>query len=84
MQLLARPALNADTQSPFTPAQAIGSVSTRFAAAGHRIGLPPRPWTYPCHPNLAELLIDCEEDRTLRAVLVGMLRGCTASVLGAR
>jgi hypothetical protein len=24
--------------------------------------------------NLAELLLDCEEDRTLRAVLVGMLR----------
>jgi hypothetical protein len=31
-------------------------------------------WGYPRSPAFNELLIESEEDRTLRAVLVGMLR----------
>jgi hypothetical protein len=31
-------------------------------------------WSYPESRTFAELLIDCEEDRTLRVVVVGMLR----------
>jgi hypothetical protein len=31
-------------------------------------------WGYPQSRAFAELLIDCEEDRVLRAVLIGILR----------
>jgi hypothetical protein len=31
-------------------------------------------WSYPESRTFAELLIDCDEDRALRAVLIGMLR----------
>jgi hypothetical protein len=39
-------------------------------------------WGNPKTRAFAELLIDCEEDRTVRAVLVGMLRQADRGTLG--
>ena len=39
-----------------------------------RVGTIQSYWGNPAARTFGELLIDCEEDRRLRAVLVGMLR----------
>ena len=38
-----------------------------------RVGMIQSSWENPSTRTFAELLIDCEKDQTLRAVLVGML-----------
>ena len=56
---------------PSCPRSSSTSSCSPTSTAPDRIG---KFWGYPESRAFAELLIDCEEDRILRAVLVGMLR----------
>jgi hypothetical protein len=60
-----------DALGPAPPAELLHVLMLPDFERADRIG---EFWGYPESRAFAELLIDCEEDRILRAVLVGKLR----------
>ena len=65
------PTTRLDTLGPAPRAELLHVLMLPDFERADRIG---EFWGYPQSRAFAELLIDCEEDRALRAVLIGMLR----------
>ena len=70
-ELERRPQERLDALGPAPRAELLHVLMLPDLERAERIG---EFWSYPAEPHLAELLIDCEENRTLRAVLARMLR----------
>jgi hypothetical protein len=60
-----------DALGPAPPAELLHALMLPDLERAERIG---QFWSYPQSRAFAEIRIDCEENRTLRVVLVGMLR----------
>jgi hypothetical protein len=72
--LAAAPQVSGSSPSVSMPSRCPGGATARAHAARLRAAVIGHYCGNPQTRTFGELLIDCEEDRTLQAVLVGMLR----------